>query len=250
VPILGVLLFLLQFAFAIHAVKNNKDSFWVYAILFLPGIGCAVYFFTQVLPELRGSKASKRAQKTLYSAIDPNRELRERQRALEISDSLANRIYLADEYAESAKYSEAIEIYQSCLTKDHQYDPEIMLKLATALFANDQALEAKQTLDELIAHNPDFQSVDGHLLYARALETLGEHTAAIDEYKVLNQTYPGEEARIRYGLLLLALDQKKEAKAVFNQSLERERLGENFYRKRERQWFKIAREKLNELETS
>lgn len=249
-PFLGALLFLLQFAFAIHAIKTNKDSFWVYAILFLPGIGCAVYFFTQVLPELRGAKATKRAQKAFTSTIDPNRDLRQRQRALEISDSLANRLSLADEYFESTKFSEAIEIYQSCLTKDHQHDPDIMLKLATAFFANDQALEAKQTLDELIANNPDFQSADGHLLYARSLEALGKYTDALDEYNVLNQTYPGEEARIRYGLLLLAQDQITEAKAVFNQSLDRERLGEPFYRKRERKWFKIAREKLSELASS
>ncbi len=59
-----------------------------------------------------------------------------------------------------------------------------------------------ETLDDLIRLNPDFRSPEGHLLYARALETEGNADKALEEYKVLAQSYPGAEAAARYAQLL------------------------------------------------
>ena len=70
--------------------------------------------------------------------------------------------------------------------------------LAQAYFESSGHAKAKETLERLIASNPDYESHDGHLLYARTLEALGEVDAAIKEYEILATAYPGEEARAWY----------------------------------------------------
>ena len=38
-PVLGGLIILIQIAFAIHAIRTGRETFWIYIIAFLPGIG-------------------------------------------------------------------------------------------------------------------------------------------------------------------------------------------------------------------
>ncbi len=69
------------------------------------------------------------------------------------------------------RHAEAIEEYRRTLQGLYEHDPNLMLGLARAQFGARQPAEARATLDALIQHNPEFRSADGHLLYARALET-------------------------------------------------------------------------------
>lgn len=240
-PLLGVLMLVIQISFAVHAVQTGRDRFWIYIIIFVPGIGCLVYFLTQVLPELGDSRAARRARTSLLHAIDPQRELRRRKDELAVSDSVDNRLRLAEECMEVRFHDDAIALYRSCLTGVHEHDPEIMLALARAEFCHGLGGDAKQTLEALIRENPRFQSTDGHLLYARVMESLERYTEATREYEILLQSYPGEEARVRFALMLKRLGQSERARDLFNDTLTRARRAPKHYRRRQREWLDIAR---------
>jgi len=104
------------------------------------------------------------------------------------------------------------------------------------------------TLDALIKANPQFRSADGHLLYARCLEELGEHEAALKEYEVLARSYPGEEARFRYATLLKKHERFGDAQGVFQDMLKRARLAPRHYRRKEQEWLEAARRELAGLD--
>ena len=122
-----------------------------------------------------------------------------------------------------------------------------MLGLAKSQAAQDKFAECRATLESLIRENPDFRSTDGHLLYARALDSLGDHEQALKEYEALATSYPGEEARCRYGVLLLARERRAEARAVFDEMLARERAAPAYYRRKEKAWLDQARAGLRQL---
>jgi len=96
------------------------------------------------------------------------------------------------------RFDDAIGQYREALTGLYEHDPNLMLGLAQAQFAKGDAAGARGTLDELIRLNPDFRSPVGHLLYARALESEGNVHKALEEYRVLANSYPGAEAAVRY----------------------------------------------------
>lgn len=60
---LGIFIFAIQIGFALHVIRSGRDRYWLYLMLFLPALGCAIYFFSEVLPELNGSRHVRRAQK-------------------------------------------------------------------------------------------------------------------------------------------------------------------------------------------
>ena len=239
------LLIALELAFAIHVIKTKREIYWIFIIVFLPGIGMGIYFFTQILPELSQSRQVNTAKSSLLKAIDPQRELRKKKQQLELANTLDNKLKLADECLEANLLDDAIELYQSCLTGVGEGDADIMVKLARAYFANKQYNKTIQILNDIIKNNPNYNSTDGHLLYARSLEELQQYDKALEEYQVVAQNYPGEEGRVRYALLLQQQGQMQEAQKIFGESINRARLAPKFYQKAQKHWIKIAKSHLN-----
>ena len=238
--LIGILLFLIQLGLIVHAVRNRADQTWLYALLFLPGIGGAAYFLTQVLPELMGSRQAEAARDTLLQALDPQTELRRRRQALETADTVANRIELADECVDAGFLDEAVELYESAREGAIGENPGLEVKLAEALFRRRDYAATQRVLDELIAARPDFRSTDAHLIYARSLVGQGQHERATEEYEALVQSHPGEEARVRFGVLLLEMGQRTRAQALFDEAAKRGRNSPRHYREREAEWLRAA----------
>ena len=238
-PLLGILVILIQIGFAIHVVRTGRETFWIYIIAFLPLLGCAVYFFTQVLPDMKHSPTVKKASNQLLKALDPERELRRRKDELEIADTIENRVKLADECLEAGFYTDAISLLERCIQNGHD-DPDIMLKLAQAQFAANLSQDTVKTLDDLIVRHPQFRSADGHLLYARALAASGNPVKALEEYQALVPTFPGEEARFLYAQLLQQQGQHRIARQVLEEIMLRARRSPKYYRQKEQEWIKQA----------
>jgi len=241
---ISLFIIILQIYFCVHAYRHGKEWFWIVFIILVPLIGCAVYFITQVLPDLKHDRKLKRVGVSLINTLDPQRDIRRLQDELEISDSIENRLALADAYVNAGQPGNAIELYEKCLSGIHQDDPDIKLKLAQACFENKENSKAKEILDQLITSNPGYKSYDGHLLYAKVLESLEMTEQAVREYEILTSGYPGEEARVRYGLLLKKLGQEDRAQALFKETLTRIKRAPRFYLKKEKYWIEIASENL------
>lgn len=239
-PILGILLVALQIFFVVHAIRNGKETYWLWIIMLAPGIGCAAYFLTQFAPDAGNSHSARRVRKQFIKAVDPKRELRKRMDMLETSNTVENRVALADECIEEKMYAEAIDLLHRSLVGLHATDPAIMERLARAQFEHGEPDKAAQTLEALIASNPQHKSPDGHLLYARALAEMGRTEDAIAEYEVLRTSFPGEEARVRYGLLLRRIGEARKAAELFKESLLRARRAPRHYRNREQEWLRVA----------
>ena len=244
--ILGALLFIIQAGFAIHVIRSGREIYWIYIIMFIPALGCALYFFTQVLPDSRNNYTVRKAGNSLLKAVDPQRELRKRKDELDIADTVENRLRLADECIAAGFYDDAIPLLKKSLNTTHENDPYILLKLAEAQFGNTDYQETINTLELLIRENPDFQSPDGHLLYARSLASTGEISAAFKEYEVLATSYPGEEARVRYAQLLQQENQPVKAEELFNDVLTRAHRAPKYYQKKEKQWISQAKQGLKQ----
>ena len=117
-----------------------------------------------------------------------------------------------------------------------------MQNLALCHYLDKNFATAKQTLDTLIEQNPDYKSPDGHLLYAKTLESLGETDQALREYQVVVDSFAGEEARYRYGLLLKANGKDHEASKIFHEILTRARNAPKYYRRAQKQWIDLAKQ--------
>jgi hypothetical protein len=232
---------LLQFFCLVHMVRTGRPYWWLWIILVGSYLGSLVYIFTQVVPDLRRDPRARRAARNVVKSIDPERDRRRIAAQLDAADTVENRLRLAREALALGDAAQAEALFDSARKGPHADDPDILLGLAQAQFARGDAAATRATLDALIAANPAFRSADGHLLYACALEQLGEHDAALHEYEALATSYPGEEARVRYAGLLVARERHADARRVLDDIAKRERAAPAYYRRKEKDWLAQAK---------
>ena len=238
---------LVQIALVVHVLRSGRPIFWIFLIMFLPAIGSIAYFIVELLPELSGNRRARSALRSVRKTLDPGADLRHHEREHRLSGSVDAARRLAGELCEAGRFDEAISHYQKSLSGLYERDPDLMLGLAEAQFGKKDYKSSRKTLDDLMLHNPDFKSSDGHLLYARANEELGELEKAVQEYKAVAAYYAGAEAKTRYAALLERLQRNDEALAIYKDIVDTAELAPRHYRKAQKVWVSQARDGARRL---
>ena len=243
-PIIAVLVLALDAICIVHVLRTRQPYYWFAIIMGLPTIGAAIYFFSEMLPDIMQSRAARDAASDLGRVIDPAKQIREATAALRLVDTAENRKRLAEALCASERYDEARTLYETALEGVHANDPALMMGLTRALFGLKDYQGVCATLDGLREANPDFESAEGHMIYARAREGMGDlHQAAV-EYESLAGYYPSEEARCRYALLLQRLGQVDEARAMFEAVVTSVETAPKTYFRAQRDWHQVAKSNL------
>jgi hypothetical protein len=177
--------------------------------------------------------------------MDPTRETRRLEEALDLCDSHENRLALANEYLEVGRYDEAITLFNKSLQGHYKSDPDLRFGLAMARFKTGSHADAKELLDQLVKENLSSRNAQVHLYYARVLEEISENDSALLEYESLINYFPGQEAKCRYGLLLKKLGQLGKADDLFNRIIREVTRGPRYYRKTEAVWLETAKKNLS-----
>jgi len=239
-PLLGVLVFAAAIGCAIHAGKTGRPQYWLYILILVPGLGTFAYVLFELVPEWLNSYQGQKAARKVGRLIDPEKKYKALHEAVETGATVENLSKLAEECLELRRFEEAAGLYGECLQGMHASDPHLLLGLARAQFGAEQYDKARATLDRLRAENPTFQSADGHLLYARALEGLGDIAAARSEFEALIGYFPGPEATCRYALMLQKLGEAQRAQALFADIKRRLDRSPRHVRKMQEEWYAIA----------
>jgi hypothetical protein len=239
-----LLLALINIVLIVHAAKRGRFSPWGFIILMVPGIGALAYVAMELIPEWIESHQGRQARKSIVRAIDPDRHYRVLKDWIGIADTIANRAALAEECLALGKYREAAEHYDAILAQPMGDAPAGVLGKARAVFGDRRFWETVALLDQLRLRWPDYESADGHLLYARALQECGRLAEAAEEYQAVSNYYVGAEPRVRHGLVLQKLGRKAEAREVLSDVVKRIELAPRHVRKTQAEWLAMARQAL------
>ncbi|MGD1038297.1 MAG: tetratricopeptide repeat protein [Roseiarcus sp.] len=99
---------------------------------------------------------------------------------------------------------------------------------------------AIRTLEDLKARWPDYQSAEGHLLYATALEKAGRNDEALANYAAVGQYFPGAEPRVRQAELLQRLGRDGDARELAQDIVRTLTRAPAHVRRNQRQWLASA----------
>jgi hypothetical protein len=243
-PLIYILTLALQAALIVHVIRTGRNNLWIWAIALLPGAGSIAYIGVEILPEIFGGRTGRRTRASVQRIIDPDRDLRQAAAAVELSGNVDARRRLAEELYERGQYAEAAAVYEGGLKGIFEHDPALLLGLARSRFASGDFGSARTSLEQLILHNPQFKSADGHLLYARTLEAQDALEEAEHEYAAAAPAYPGAEAKVRYAMLLKRRGKLDEARRILKDLVDGARLAPAHYRKAQSAWLDRARREL------
>jgi len=228
----------------VHCIKTGRNQIWIWVLALLSYAGVIAYVAAELIPDLVRSRTTRRTVKGVKKVLDPQADLRRLEGHARVTGGVEANQRLAEELLRQDRTGEAIAAYRQCLKGIYEHDPNLMLGLARAQFAHSDAAGARATLDELIRLNPEFKSTEGHLLYARALESEGELLRALDEYRALSGYYAGAEAAVRYAQLLRRQQQNDEARQVLQGLMDQAAVAPPHYRRNQSEWLKQAEREL------
>jgi len=240
---------LVQIGLIVHVVRTGRNTLWILVLLFVPILGALAYLVVEILPGLFHSYGGRRVLAGARRAVDPNRDLRTASDHAAVVDTVGAKTRLGEELFRRGRYSEAIEMYRSALKGLYEHDPNLLLGLAQAQFASGDAAGALATFETLRAHNAGFKSDAGFLLYARALEAVGELPRAEQEYRDVAGYFAGPEAKVRYAQLLRRLAQPDRARELLEDVVQTAELAPRHVRRIQSEWLRLARRELAELGT-
>jgi hypothetical protein len=195
----------------IHVVRTGREMFWLWILVIAPILGPAVYVLAVILPELLGGRTARAMSAVARQAFDPERELREAQRALDDTPTVGNRIRIAKAAAALGRWQDAEIQWRESLHGHFAHDPTVLMGHATALLELGQYEDALKRLEELRALGRDGETPQAALAFARAYEGLGRFAEAEAPYRFAADRVPGLEAGARYVAFLVKAGRQADA---------------------------------------
>ncbi|MEO7692268.1 MAG: tetratricopeptide repeat protein [Sphingomonas sp.] len=239
----------IQVMLIIDVIRNGRNQTWIYVLMFLPGPGTVAYLLMEVYPRFYGNRHVRTVRAKAVHALDPEREVRAARDALDLADTAANRIRLANAMTALGRHAEALPLLREAVERG-PLDMRTGEKLARAEYETGDAAGALATLD---ANPPPSAQSDRDrqlLLRAKILEALGRKEDALALYADLVTRLPGEEGRCRYAALLLDQGWDKKALAVLEEVESRMKRLDRQQRAAEADMYRWAMDKLRELRAS
>jgi hypothetical protein len=238
-------IFLIQLACAAHLIRSGRSMLWFLPIIFLPLLGCIAYVVFAVLPDMAGSHSARRFADNVANAADPGRAYREKLREVEMVGSANAKRALAEECIKRGRFQDAVDLYQGAMNGPlGDSDPALLRGIARARLLAGDGEGAVEAFEKLYYADKAAFDADVELDYARALALVGRTEDALHRYESVVTRYPGEEARCRFALLLKSLGHNDRAQALFQEIVKSVRGAPGYYRSRQREWYRIAREQL------
>jgi len=231
----------LKIACIMHVMRNGRSTSWIWLIIMFPFGGSVIYFLTEMWPDIRAGRAGGFRFSLPKS---PEKQIAELQEELEYSNTIDKRMKLAQAFVAARRFDEAVETLTSCLRGAFCDDPLLLLELARTQFAAERYEEVLAPLARLNQLRSKHASAERIILEARTHEALGQNEAARRCYEEALVTATGEEARVRYALLLEKLGEIDGALKLYRESVAHAKRGGGAYRRYNREWIKVAREHL------
>ncbi|MDX2110464.1 MAG: hypothetical protein SFY80_09520 [Verrucomicrobiota bacterium] len=240
----------LQIVCIVHAVRTGRPFYWFFIIFFFNLIGCAVYFFLEILPDLKRGDFSFGGTKFRRFRKPSGREIKRLEQTAEYAATVQNRMLVADAYLQVGRFQEAYTIYDNCLGGAYRDDPALLWGIAQSAIPLARPEEAIKALDCLDSQRWSNYHKERTLLRARALQALGKLAESRTLYESILHGFSGEEARCHYALLLKESGQIEMARTVFQQIVDDTRRIGGSYKLREKPWMVIAKRELATLAKS
>jgi hypothetical protein len=200
-PIFGLgIHIIIAFFFAVHALRNHRNMYWLLILFSFPLLGSAAYFIVEYLPGSRMNRGLGKAAAGAVSLLDPEREVREARAAFDLSPSAQNRMRLAKALFARGETHESIQHFDACLAGPFGKDPEFLYAAASAKLQDGQIPAALALAKTLRANVPDYLAERATLLLAQAYAAAGEQEAARAEFSAAVLRFASVEARAHYAI--------------------------------------------------
>jgi len=227
-----------------HCIRHGNQNKWIWLIVFLPFVGCLIYFFSEIV----NNRNIGSIQSGFGELINPSGSVRKLEENLRFSDTFANRIALADAYLAAGLTDKAIDLYENSLKGAFAENEHVLAQLVVAY---NQKKEYNRLIGvaEKMKGLPQFNYSRCHVLYANALAHAGFKEKGEQEFKTMNSKYSHYEGRYTYALFLEAEQREEEAHTILSGIVSEAKHLSPQEKRYYRHWLQKAKKELERMES-
>jgi hypothetical protein len=190
-----------------HAYKTRQDQKWYWMIIFFPYVGCLIYLYEAFYSRRTVSNIAE----GIKQVVNSNYRIEQLETAVKFSGSAKNKMDLADAYVAIGRHSEAVALYEDCLTGHLADDTSLKTKLLHAYYSNSD-FQSCIRLGEQLVRDKAFKDAPERISLALAYHRHGQTELAIREFEVMDRTFTNFEHRYAYAQFLLTINKRDSAR--------------------------------------
>jgi hypothetical protein len=237
-----IITIVLQAICVIHCVRKGNQNNWIWLIVFLPFIGCLIYFFSEIIT----NREIRNVRSGVGEILQPSGSIRKLEENLRFSDSFNNRLALANAYLASGQSGKAITLYENSLTGAFAENEEVISHLISAYYLEKRYQDVVKIAGK-ICNRPQFPRSKAHILFAMSLAYSGNNEMAEKEFLGMKSRFSNFEARYYYALFLQKNNRNAEAGQVLSEIVEEiPQLGK-VEKRYNHEWISLSKDMLKKM---
>lgn len=233
---------ILQAIAIVHFIRRRPDTYWLYIILFLGGIGALVYIVAEILPDFGLLRQS-------FKVFPRRRRIRELEAIVLDNPSAGNYEELADLYLEEGKFARARECYNKAISSRTDSPDPFYRRGITEIELQDFP-SAVIDLERVVNKDPKYDFYRASGLLAHAYAKTGQPQKADALFVKTIQISTLSETYLNYADFLASQGRNAEAREWTQRVLAKKPTLPGYLRRRERPWFRKAKGMLKQLPAS
>jgi len=238
--ILGPIIFAAQIACIIHVIRTGRPYWWIWLIFGIPLVGLAAYLYLEVRPTV----GKLGIQSLLWRLKSSKERIAIRREQLEESNTVRNRLALADELHDAARYDDECDVLADGLRGAFKDDATLLMRLAQAHLEADRAARAQEIITKTVPERSADSQQQYAILAARIQSRTGRGDEAERTMRDMGAKRKSEAPRYYLAEYLLRKGRRDEAQAILSDILRDYRRGTVVWRFQERKWYYAAKKLL------
>ena len=230
---------LLQAVAIVHFIRRRPDTFWLYVIIFLGGLGAFVYIAVEMVPDLG-------LLRHMYAALGRRKRIKLLEALVLENPASGNYEELGDLFLDEQKFARAKECYDKAIgPRTTHLDPVYRRGIAEIHLGNFAA--AVTDLETVTAREPKYDSHRAMALLAHAYANAGQTAKAQDLFPHVTELSTLSETCLNYATFLASQNRNAEAREWAQRILARKATMPRYLQRRERPWFRKAKALLKKV---
>ena len=230
---------LLQGFAIVHFIRRRPDMYWFFIILFLGPLGALVYIFVEVIPDLGLLRQS-------FKVFPRRKRINQLETMVRDNPSSGNYEELGDLYMDDGKLQLARAAFDKAIAARADTLDPFYRRGVCALLLGDAAA-AIPDLERAVGKEADYDFHRAAGLLAHAYAQTGQKERAETLFRQATITSTLSETYLNFASLLASEGRNAEAREWAQKVLDKKPTMPAYLRRRERPWFRSARELLKHL---
>jgi hypothetical protein len=176
----------------------------------------------------------------------PNYKIARLEKELTYSNTVSNKIELADEYSSAGNPEKALSLYNSCLNGIHKDDPKLLQKIiVNSYLCQDYKSAIKH--GNVVKDSIEFRKSEERIAYAWSHYYENQPEIAEQNFKAMDTRFSNYKHRVEYAIFLDKTDRKADAKAKLEELLHEIDAMDRYEQKLKRKVYREIKKVQNQL---